>query len=150
MWGVHDWELLHEEEEGLRRYLRKNRFSVYVAKWKNPIQCGHYRCFKNEKILIQIFASLRCKEPESLFIHFYLLFHLIFLKVEWSFDKTKLEEEQKVLEQREECPICLSELAPLNTRKDCILRCRHRFHTKCILTWAKKNKNCPLCRDSIL
>ncbi|CAF1368122.1 unnamed protein product [Rotaria magnacalcarata] len=45
------------------------------------------------------------------------------------------------------CDICLNEYKP-----DDILRtipCLHRFHSKCIDKWLKKNSKCPMCRTFI-
>lgn len=42
----------------------------------------------------------------------------------------------------ETCSICMEDCKG----KTCTLECGHKFHTKCIFTWFKKNNNCPLCR----
>ena len=42
----------------------------------------------------------------------------------------------------ETCSICMDGCKG----KTCTLECGHKFHTKCIFTWFKKNNNCPLCR----
>lgn len=45
-----------------------------------------------------------------------------------------------------ECSICICEIIPED--KVYLLRCSHKFHTKCLRKW---NKNtCPYCRSEIL
>ena len=49
-----------------------------------------------------------------------------------------------------DCPICLEPFTPNNLA---ILNCGHKFHFRCILkdiTKARSNKQCPLCRASVL
>ena len=45
----------------------------------------------------------------------------------------------------ETCSICMDDCKG----KTCTLECGHKFHTKCIFTWFKKNNNCPLCRAEV-
>lgn len=45
----------------------------------------------------------------------------------------------------ETCSICMDGCKG----KTCSLECGHKFHTKCIFTWFKKNNNCPLCRAEV-
>lgn len=47
----------------------------------------------------------------------------------------------------EKCPICLDEFK--NSQKVKTLNCRHCYHIKCLETWAKKNRVCPLCKGTI-
>ncbi len=47
-----------------------------------------------------------------------------------------------------ECAICLEEFRP-----DCMVKkvaCRHIFHSECLATWARKQSDCPCCRQSLL
>jgi Ring finger domain len=51
------------------------------------------------------------------------------------------------------CPICLNEYVSNDTvfRND-PKKCRHTFHTECILTWIQRNSptpECPCCRSRI-
>lgn len=46
-------------------------------------------------------------------------------------------------DEEEECCICYSKLSSSKTIE---LPCGHVFHDKCIRTWSKKKKNCPLDR----
>lgn len=45
----------------------------------------------------------------------------------------------------DECGICLE------TTEDCVKlhNCNHTFHKKCINTWFKQHKNCPICRNTL-
>lgn len=44
----------------------------------------------------------------------------------------------------EECVICLQKFEGSEETK--YLECFHRFHTECILDWAKKKSKCPICQ----
>ena len=45
----------------------------------------------------------------------------------------------------DDCTICLNRLKNYIT-----LECGHKFHRQCIYKWAKKARNCPLCKKNIL
>ncbi|KAM4040748.1 uncharacterized protein ACNLHF_012014 [Anomaloglossus baeobatrachus] len=44
------------------------------------------------------------------------------------------------------CVICLTEYQMGEQLTE--LRCKHKFHQTCILTWLQSNANCPLCRKN--
>jgi hypothetical protein len=44
------------------------------------------------------------------------------------------------------CPICLEDDKDYETST---LKCKHRFHKTCIITWNKKSNLCPMCREII-
>lgn len=46
-----------------------------------------------------------------------------------------------------ECLICLEQFTPEEKVK--IFKCKHYFHLKCVDTWIRREKTCPLCRKSI-
>tara|TARA_Y100000817_G_C16861392_1_gene545918 strand:+ start:5230 stop:5664 length:435 start_codon:yes stop_codon:yes gene_type:complete len=48
-----------------------------------------------------------------------------------------------------ECSICLDTFT--NNKEIIILKCKHVFHSACIIEWLKQPGyiSCPLCRDSI-
>lgn len=46
------------------------------------------------------------------------------------------------------CTICMEDIEINSTCKQ-IPRCNHKFHSKCIEPWLKKNKTCPNCREEI-
>ena len=46
------------------------------------------------------------------------------------------------INKEEFCAICLDEILTDGLK----LMCGHKFHRDCILEWAKKNNNCPICR----
>ena len=48
-------------------------------------------------------------------------------------------------EEKEDCPICQSELPKATTT----LECGHSYCTKCILTWFQRKNNCPMCRATV-
>ena len=48
--------------------------------------------------------------------------------------------------QNDKCAICLEKLCTDNCYT--ISECDHTFHTKCLLTWWRKEHRCPLCRDT--
>ena len=41
------------------------------------------------------------------------------------------------------CVICQEDYT--ENKKCCQLKCKHTFHKKCYLTWAKESTRCPLC-----
>ena len=46
-----------------------------------------------------------------------------------------------------DCCICLDKF---NENDELIvLKCNHRFHTKCIINWFEKELTCPLCRKKV-
>lgn len=46
-----------------------------------------------------------------------------------------------------ECPVCFE---AVNSDKEFVLACKHKFHKECIKNWADTNKNtCPMCRAVI-
>ena len=47
-----------------------------------------------------------------------------------------------------ECGICLSELCQETGLA--ILKCKHKFHSKCITKWYKNSNSCPHCHCSTL
>ena len=51
----------------------------------------------------------------------------------------------KVVEEKEDCCICYSEIPNARTT----LECGHSFCTKCILTWFQRNNSCPMCRAMV-
>ena len=51
----------------------------------------------------------------------------------------------KVVEEKEDCCICYSEIPNARTT----LECGHSFCTKCILTWFQRNNSCPMCRATV-
>ena len=48
-------------------------------------------------------------------------------------------------EEKEDCPICQSELPKATTT----LECGHSFCTGCILQWFQRNNTCPMCRAEV-
>jgi len=52
-----------------------------------------------------------------------------------------------VPEEDASCAICLCDYE--NGDELRFLRCEHHFHSKCIIQWLKKNKNCPFCKKDI-
>lgn len=43
------------------------------------------------------------------------------------------------------CPICLES----DTENVITTRCFHMYHKKCIYSWIKRNRVCPICRSDI-
>lgn len=43
------------------------------------------------------------------------------------------------------CCICLDNLTPITLK----LKCKHSFHTECIVDWLKRDITCPMCRQNI-
>lgn len=65
------------------------------------------------------------------------------------FDKNKIKnlsksKFNKMINVENFCSICWYEYN-IN-EKICILPCNHIFHTKCIIEWSKRKKECPFCR----
>ena len=54
------------------------------------------------------------------------------------------DQEQKT--EPELCSICWDSLEMHIAETDC----NHKFHTKCLNTWTRKNPTCPLCRKSLV
>ena len=46
----------------------------------------------------------------------------------------------------QDCSICWNTLDARVAETDC----NHKFHTKCLTTWARKNPTCPICRASLV
>jgi hypothetical protein len=46
-----------------------------------------------------------------------------------------------------DCSICLNAIGALNWRGT--LKCGHRYHRGCILTWLHKLPHCPMCRAPV-
>ena len=76
-------------------------------------------------------------------------------KVKAFLDKLKDRKNQKEI-FAESCVICLddfkinnknSENKELNEKEEVsVLECGHKFHTKCIANWFRKEQKCPICR----
>ena len=47
-----------------------------------------------------------------------------------------------ITDKTSNCSICLQK----TKRRQCKLPCGHRFHRKCITTWFKESRTCPVCR----
>ena len=45
------------------------------------------------------------------------------------------------------CAICQDDLKPLSLART--LKCSHKFHSKCLYSYCKLYKKCPLCRVDI-
>jgi len=45
------------------------------------------------------------------------------------------------------CSVCLCNID--EDEPACMLKCKHTFHTDCILPWISKEGNCPNCRDNV-
>ncbi|KAI3985412.1 hypothetical protein MKX01_033726 [Papaver californicum] len=50
-------------------------------------------------------------------------------------------------EKHDECVICCMEYK--NREMLTSLQCKHQYHSKCITTWLKLNKACPVCNDKV-
>lgn len=65
-----------------------------------------------------------------------------------SLDPTKEENKKakkaKIENHGTECPICFENM---HNTEIITLRCKHFYHTKCILDWSQKDNTCPICRD---
>ena len=48
------------------------------------------------------------------------------------------------MEHEEKCPICLDIILNQPQKQKC---CSKYFHSYCLKSWFKINKNCPLCRS---
>lgn len=109
--------------------------------------CGLIRCYWRYQGI---------KEKDNSFVECdwkmapYDLFHTFASKrkVGWKvlFIETKLYN-QSYPSVNGTCCICLKFL---QNYKHVSLSCKHKFHLTCIKTWESNNKNCPLCRKSIL
>lgn len=53
------------------------------------------------------------------------------------------EEKNKKTKEDNECPICLIEIQ--KNDQITFLACFHKYHTKCIKDWGRKQKTCPIC-----
>jgi hypothetical protein len=53
-------------------------------------------------------------------------------------------------DKKNECVICMEDIGQFVS----VLKCGHKFHSKCIIEYGVKHNNkvltCPLCRDTIL
>ncbi|KAI3925788.1 hypothetical protein MKX01_003347 [Papaver californicum] len=49
--------------------------------------------------------------------------------------------------EKHECVICCMEYK--NREILTTLQCKHQYHSKCITTWLKLNKACPVCTDEV-
>jgi len=47
-------------------------------------------------------------------------------------------------QEQRSCPICLNEISQ---EDEALLKCNHRFCSKCIQDWAKVTNKCPLCKS---
>ena len=54
--------------------------------------------------------------------------------------------EEIVIDNLDECCICLERMKTKNRTTLKVLTCKHVFHTKCIEEWNKINNTCPICR----
>jgi len=65
-----------------------------------------------------------------------------------------IEEREQVSDEKEEkahCSICLTEFRlgdELSWSRD--LKCKHVFHSECLIPWLMKNNECPFCRENIV
>lgn len=50
----------------------------------------------------------------------------------------------------DECSICYCELGTSDAANISVLTCMHGFHGDCLAQWLTRNKNCPLCRRTIV
>jgi hypothetical protein len=81
------------------------------------------------------------------------LFFTIYIKYELRFSfLTFFSVLTKVMNNNKEgeadnCSICLDELTAHTI--DILPLCQHKFHTRCIHTWALNNNQCPNCRSNI-
>jgi hypothetical protein len=67
--------------------------------------------------------------------------------LEKQMNKRMTDIQNKVDENAEDCIICFCELDdPL---KKMVLKCRHKFHEKCIFDWLKVKPTCPMCRKNV-
>jgi len=54
------------------------------------------------------------------------------------------ENKENIIKAEMECPICIEEIKNFAEMKT--LACCHKFHKNCIDKWAKRQKQCPICR----
>jgi len=61
---------------------------------------------------------------------------------------TAPKDSDSLKDDSETCTICLEDLEDKEeaARLDC---CSHRFHSTCILAWAKRSSSCPACRKEV-
>jgi SUMO ligase MMS21 Smc5/6 complex component len=59
--------------------------------------------------------------------------------------RKKVEEEEEECENK--CPICLEELDFTDNSSLQATNCNHVFHKDCLVEWATKKWNCPICRS---
>ncbi|KAI3882230.1 hypothetical protein MKX03_009550 [Papaver bracteatum] len=52
-----------------------------------------------------------------------------------------------ILDDGEVCSICLQDMNVGD--HGLVLKCYHIFHEKCMLEWAKRKPNCPVCRHDV-
>ena len=45
----------------------------------------------------------------------------------------------------EECAICFEALS----NDDYVLKCKHRFHKRCLNKWLLRQTTCPMCRERL-
>jgi hypothetical protein len=46
----------------------------------------------------------------------------------------------------EDCSICHEIMSTVNIT---VTQCNHRFHSNCLINWARKNNSCPCCRKKL-
>jgi hypothetical protein len=65
-------------------------------------------------------------------------------------EASNIENVEKEEEEENYCVVCLDKMQKnLSAHEELKLsRCKHRFHTACILEWLDTNRTCPLCRES--
>ncbi|KAI3865345.1 hypothetical protein MKW92_016204 [Papaver armeniacum] len=54
-----------------------------------------------------------------------------------------------VLDDAENCSICLHQYMNGGDDDAVVLKCWHVFHERCILEWSKRKPNCPVCRHDM-
>ena len=58
-------------------------------------------------------------------------------------NQTIIDFKNKKKDNFHECVICLEEMKTGENLT--VIQCSHIYHSKCIQTWAKKKRICPLC-----
>ncbi|GAB2273889.1 hypothetical protein Dimus_008661 [Dionaea muscipula] len=56
-----------------------------------------------------------------------------------------VESEFLIIEEEEECPICLEDYIVDNPK--IVAQCEHHFHLSCILEWMERSGECPMCNQ---